>query len=43
MGILFGGLDMMFSVNGSEYGVLAEGDFGRLSFQGTRYLDFERM
>lgn len=29
-----------FSVNGREYGMLAEGDFGNLSFQGTRYLGF---
>ena len=28
---------------GSEYGLLLEGDRGRLSFQGTRYLGFERM
>lgn len=33
---------MEFSVTGSEYGMLAEGDTGRLSFQGTRYLFFER-
>ncbi len=31
-----------FSVNGSEYGQLAEGDQGKLSFQGSRYLGFER-
>ena len=31
-----------FSVGGSEYGMLAEGDRGRLTFQGTRYLGFER-
>ena len=30
-------------VSGYEYGMLAEGDRGRLSFQGTRYLGFERM
>ena len=30
------------SVNGWEYGQLAEGDFGKLTFQGTRYLGFER-
>lgn len=29
-------------VNGSEYGMLFEGDRGRLSFHGTRYLGFER-
>ena len=34
---------MEFMVNGSEYGLLADGDYGRLSFQGTRYLSFERM
>ena len=30
------------SVSGSEYGMLAEGDTGRLTFQGTRYIGFER-
>lgn len=34
---------MEFSVSGREYGVLTEGDRGQLSFQGTRYLGFERM
>lgn len=29
-------------VNGNEYGMLAEGDLGQLSFQGTRFLGFER-
>lgn len=33
---------MELSVNGAEYGMLAEGDKGKLSFQGTRYLSFER-
>ena len=33
---------MEFSVTGTEYGILAEGEMGRLSFQGTRYLAFER-
>ena len=33
---------MEFGVSGSEYGMLAEGDYGRLTFQGTRYLGFER-
>ena len=33
---------MELSVTGSEYGMLAEGDIGKLSFQGTRYLSFER-
>ena len=27
---------------GSEYGLLIEGDKGKLSFQGTRFLGFER-
>lgn len=31
---------MEFSVSGAEYGMLAEGDVGKLSFQGTRYLGF---
>lgn len=31
-----------FLISGSEYGQLAEGDIGRLSFQGTRYLGFLR-
>ena len=26
----------------NEYGLLAEGDRGKLTFQGTRYLGFER-
>lgn len=30
------------AVSGSDYGMLAEGDRGRLSFQGTRYQGFER-
>ncbi len=34
---------MELSVTGSEYGMLAEGDMGKLSFQGTRYLSFERI
>ena len=33
---------MELSVQGHEYGMLVEGDFGELSFQGTRYLGFER-
>lgn len=31
-----------FSMSGSEYGMLIEGDAGTLNFQGTRYLGFER-
>lgn len=30
------------SVLGTEYGLLAEGDLGKLTFQGSRYLGFER-
>lgn len=30
-------------VSSSEYGYLVEGDKGQLSFQGTRYKDFERI
>ncbi len=33
---------MELSVKSSEYGMLAEGDSGRLTFQGTRFLGFER-
>ena len=33
---------MEFAVDGPEFGMLAEGDYGRLTFQGTRYLGFER-
>lgn len=33
---------MELSVSGYEYGMLVEGDFGKLTFQGTRYLGFER-
>ncbi len=29
-------------IPGSQYGYLAEGDRGRLTFQGTRFLSFER-
>ncbi len=29
-------------VSGGEYGMLCEEDYGRLTFQGTRYLGFER-
>lgn len=29
-------------VTGEQYGMLAEGDVGRLTFQGTRFLGFER-
>ena len=33
---------MELQVDGTEYGMLIEGDRGELSFQGTRYLGFER-
>ena len=33
---------MEFVVSGREYGLIAEGDKGVLSFQGTRYISFER-
>ena len=33
---------MELQLAGSEYGLLVEGDKGKLSFQGTRYLGFER-
>lgn len=33
---------MELHVAGTEYGMLIEGDSGNLSFQGTRYLGFER-
>lgn len=33
---------MELHVSGSEYGMLVEGDAGALTFQGTRYLGFER-
>lgn len=34
---------MEFQISGAEYGQLMEGDTGELSFQGTRYLGFERI
>ena len=33
---------MELHLSGHEFGMLAEGDKGKLSFQGTRYLGFER-
>lgn len=33
---------MEFHVGGDDYGLLTEGDHGSLSFQGTRFLGFER-
>ena len=37
------GRRLEFSVKDAEYGMLAEDDRGTLSFQGTRYLGFERV
>lgn len=31
-----------FHLSGKEYGLLAEGDLGMLTFQGTRYISFTR-
>ncbi len=33
---------MELHMSGHEFGMLVEGDKGKLSFQGTRYLGFER-
>lgn len=33
---------MELKMAGNEYGLLVEGDFGDLTFQGTRYLGFQR-
>ena len=33
---------MEFNVRGSEYGMLVEGDSGKLTFQGSRYKGFSR-
>ena len=33
---------MELRVSGEEYGILVEGDRGELSFQGSRYIGFER-
>lgn len=33
---------MELQMQGHEYGLLIEGDRGKLTFQGTRYLSFER-
>lgn len=33
---------MELYVTGPEFGMLIEGDHGKLTFQGTRYLNFER-
>lgn len=31
-----------FCIHGREYGMLREGDYGKLMFQGSRYLGFQR-
>ena len=33
---------MELKMTGEQFGLIAEGDKGRLTFQGTRYLDFDR-
>jgi len=33
---------MELQMDGRDYGLLVEGDVGRLTFQGTRYIRFER-
>ena len=33
---------MEYELQGKEYGLLIEGDFGSLTFQGSRYLGFVR-
>ena len=33
---------MELELQGQEYGLLVEGDKGKLHFQGTRFLDFQR-
>lgn len=33
---------MEFPMQGKVYGLMAEGDRGKLTFQGTRFLEFER-
>ena len=37
-----GGERLEFCVGGGEYGQLVEGDRGELTFQGSRYIGFER-
>lgn len=37
-----GGDRMELRLSGRAYGLLAEGDAGLLTFQGTRFLDFQR-
>ena len=37
-----GGDRLEFKIRNTEYGMLVEKDMGKLTFQGTRYLGFER-
>lgn len=37
-----GGIRMEFEVESRAYGLLAEGDEGKLTFQGTDYLSFQK-
>lgn len=39
---LAGGERMEFRVKGEQYGIMVEGDSGTLSYQGSRFLAFER-
>ena len=32
-----------FHISGKDYGILVEGDIGKLTFQGSRYHSFERV
>lgn len=34
---------MEFRVTGEQYGMMVEEDLGKLTFQGTQYLDFQRV
>ena len=34
---------MELAVNGSQYGMLADGDLGMLTYQGTRFVEFKRL
>lgn len=36
------GSRMEFKIEGSQFGLLTEGDSGKLTFQGTRFLGFDR-
>ena len=34
---------MEFAVNGKSYGMISENDYGKLKFQGTKFLEFNRI